>query len=117
MKKLELDANSDACEQFVRQMMPRLDYKVFRTASEAVEPALSSKLPADLPQEWEKDSEFMKNVSINSKKQFLKIQVYSLLVGYEVVEGELECPETQRVFPITEGIPNMLVRAEEVAES
>lgn len=32
----------------------------------------------------------------------------------EVIEGELECPESGRKFPITEGIPNMLLREDEV---
>lgn len=32
----------------------------------------------------------------------------------EVVEGELECPESGRKFPISEGIPNMLLREDEV---
>ena len=35
-------------------------------------------------------------------------------VQIEVVEGDLECPETGRKFPVTEGIPNMLLREDEV---
>jgi len=42
--------------------------------------------------------------------------MYSLLVGVEIVEGEMECPETHRIFPISEGIPNMLARADEIEE-
>jgi multifunctional methyltransferase subunit TRM112 len=32
----------------------------------------------------------------------------------DVVEGELVCPETNRQFPISNGIPNMLAREDEV---
>ena len=32
----------------------------------------------------------------------------------EVIEGELECPESGRRFPVEEGIPNMLLREDEV---
>ncbi|CAB0005728.1 unnamed protein product [Nesidiocoris tenuis] len=32
----------------------------------------------------------------------------------EVVEGDLICPETGRKFPITSGIPNMLLNEDEV---
>ena len=32
----------------------------------------------------------------------------------EVVEGELECPESGRKFPVSEGIPNMLLKEDEV---
>ena len=27
----------------------------------------------------------------------------------QVLEGELKCPESERVFPIRKGIPNMLL--------
>ena len=30
------------------------------------------------------------------------------------MEGDLECPETGRKFPVAEGIPNMLLREDEV---
>ena len=32
----------------------------------------------------------------------------------EVIEGDLECPESGRKFPIQEGIPNMLLREDEL---
>ena len=35
-------------------------------------------------------------------------------VQVEVVEGDLQCPESGRKFPVTEGIPNMLLREDEV---
>jgi multifunctional methyltransferase subunit TRM112 len=33
-------------------------------------------------------------------------------MSVDVVEGELECPESGRRFPIRQGIPNMLVEEE-----
>lgn len=44
---------------------------------------------------------------------FLK-QAHHALLELEVVEGELICPETGRKFPIKNGIPNMLLREDEV---
>ena len=38
----------------------------------------------------------------------------SVLFEVEVMEGALVCPETGREFPITRGIPNMLLTEEEV---
>jgi len=32
----------------------------------------------------------------------------------DIKEGNLECPETGRKFPITNGIPNMLLNEDEV---
>ena len=46
-------------------------------------------------------------------EDFLR-STHQVLVEVEVVEGELQCPESGRKFPITEGIPNMLLREDEV---
>ena len=35
------------------------------------------------------------------------------LAQIEVVEGDLECPESGRKFPISGGIPNLLLREEQ----
>ena len=37
-----------------------------------------------------------------------------LLFKIDIVEGNLVCMETQRKFPITNGIPNMLLNEDEV---
>lgn len=41
-------------------------------------------------------------------------KLHHLLFEIDVLEGQLECPETGRVFPITDGIPNMLLNEDEV---
>ena len=46
-------------------------------------------------------------------EDFMKA-VHHVMVEVEIVEGELQCPETGRKFPISEGIPNMLLREDEV---
>lgn len=46
-------------------------------------------------------------------EMFLK-QAHHALLELEVIEGELICPETGRKFPIKNGIPNMLLREDEV---
>lgn len=33
----------------------------------------------------------------------------------EVMNGDLICPETERIFPITSGIPNLLLNEDEVS--
>ena len=32
----------------------------------------------------------------------------------EVVEGELECPDTHKIYPISSTVPNMLLNEDEV---
>ena len=38
----------------------------------------------------------------------------ALFLQVEILEGALVCPETGRKFPITNGIPNMLLNEDEV---
>lgn len=39
--------------------------------------------------------------------------LFPLFPQVDVVEGTLQCPESGRVFPISRGIPNMLLSEEE----
>ena len=41
-------------------------------------------------------------------------KLHKVLLEVEIIEGELICPETGRKFPITNGIPNMLINDDEV---
>lgn len=45
--------------------------------------------------------------------EFLQ-KLHHILLQVEILEGSLECPETGRKFPITSGIPNMLLNEDEV---
>ena len=47
-------------------------------------------------------------------EEFLKI-MHRILLEYEIEEGELICPETGRSFPISKGIPNMLLQETEIS--
>ena len=40
-------------------------------------------------------------------------KLHKILLEVEIIEGELVCPETGRKFPITNGIPNMLINDDE----
>lgn len=62
-------------------------------------------LPDDIPAE--------QPVNIAGNAELLQ-KLHHLLMEIDVVEGQLECPETGRVFPITDGIPNMLLNEYEV---
>ena len=45
--------------------------------------------------------------------EFLKL-LHHVLLEIVVVEGRLICPESGRIFPISQGIPNMLLNEDEV---
>ena len=50
--------------------------------------------------------------SLNDE-EFLK-RLHLVLLEVEIIEGELICPEMGRKFPISNGIPNMLVNDDEI---
>lgn len=62
---------------------------------------LTDELPAEVPED----------VAVN--EEFLQ-KLHHVLMEVEVLEGALECPETGRIFPIQNGIPNMLLAENEV---
>jgi multifunctional methyltransferase subunit TRM112 len=52
--------------------------------------------------------------TIQEDDEFLK-KMHKISLEYEVEEGELICPETGRKFPISKGIPNMLLQETELS--
>uniref|UniRef100_A0A915Q800 Multifunctional methyltransferase subunit TRM112-like protein n=1 Tax=Setaria digitata TaxID=48799 RepID=A0A915Q800_9BILA len=83
-------------DSFIQRMIPKLNYNAFREA--ALNIGEGEKLPEQLPEKLEEE---------------LKNELHRLLVCVEVIEGELKCPESGRIFPIRDGIPNMLTGANE----
>uniref|UniRef100_A0A8C6EVD5 Multifunctional methyltransferase subunit TRM112-like protein n=1 Tax=Marmota marmota marmota TaxID=9994 RepID=A0A8C6EVD5_MARMA len=47
-----------------------------------------------------------------NEETFLR-KMHHVLLEVDVLEGTLQCPESGRVFPISRGIPNMLLNDEE----
>ncbi|OXU24748.1 hypothetical protein TSAR_000077, partial [Trichomalopsis sarcophagae] len=58
-------------------------------------------LPPQLIQDYENNEEFLK-------------KMHHVLLEVEIINGELLCPESGRKFPISDGIPNMLLNEDEV---
>ncbi|XP_054733397.1 multifunctional methyltransferase subunit TRM112-like protein [Anastrepha obliqua] len=83
---------------FIGRLLPRLDWLGIRLAAEILE---ISDIPPKQPANIAEDEELLK-------------KLHHLLLEIDVLEGQLECPETGRVFPITDGIPNMLLNEDEV---
>ncbi|XP_020491475.1 multifunctional methyltransferase subunit TRM112-like protein [Labrus bergylta] len=84
--------------QFVSRMIPKLEWSALIQAAEEL--GHRQDLPGELVPDYEKDEEFLK-------------MVHRVLLEVEVIEGFLQCPESGREFPITRGIPNMLLNEEE----
>lgn len=80
---------------FVARLLPRLHWEALLSAAESVghPPALPPRPP---PPGEEEEEEFLR-------------RLHHVLLEVEVVEGELQCPDSGRRFPITGGVPNLLL--------
>ncbi|XP_028272326.1 multifunctional methyltransferase subunit TRM112-like protein [Parambassis ranga] len=85
--------------QFVSRMIPKLEWGVLVQAADWL--GQREDLPAELVSDYEKNDDFLK-------------KVHRVLLEVEVIEGCLQCPESGREFPISKGIPNMLLNEDEV---
>jgi len=83
---------------FTKSILSRIDYAVLRMAASALGYA---ELPETLPENSLEDEEFL-------------TRVHHALNNIDVEEGFLICPETKRQFPITNGIPDMILKENEV---
>ncbi|KAK6298141.1 hypothetical protein J4Q44_G00311960 [Coregonus suidteri] len=72
-------------------MIPKLDWSALVQAADGLGHLQGS--PAELVTDYEKNEDFLHKV--------------------EVQEGCLECPESGREFPISQGAPNMLLDEDE----
>ena len=92
VKKIEFNPD------FVKNIMTRTDYDALRQAASAL------KCP-ELPEKLDKD--------MMEDEKILRL-LHHVLLECVVMEGHLVCPESGRKFPISKGIPNMLLDEDEV---
>ncbi|CAM9829495.1 multifunctional methyltransferase subunit TRM112-like protein [Lampetra fluviatilis] len=91
--------NVDFNPEFVARMIPKLEWPALCQAADSI--GHLNNLPLELDPNYQGNEDFLK-------------KVHHVLMEVEVVEGSLQCPESGRQFPITKGIPNMLLNEEEV---
>ncbi|GLD94220.1 hypothetical protein PINS_up002831 [Pythium insidiosum] len=85
---------------FVRKMLTKLDYAAF------LQGAKSLGVADGLPEQYD--------AAQHSTDEELLRKVHHALLDVHVKSGKLICPESGREFPIVDGIPNMLLREDEV---
>lgn len=95
LKVLEVEFNPE----FVTRVIPKIDWTVLRGAAESV--GHLGDLPLQPVPDYENNDEFLR-------------KVHHVLFEIDIINGDLVCPETGRKFPITDGIPNMLLNEDEV---
>lgn len=85
--------------EFISRIIPKLDWEVVYEAANSI--GHGEGLPKTIEPKYDKDEEFLK-------------KAHRVLLEVEVEEGYLICPESGRQFPISKGIPNMLLTEAEV---
>ncbi|KOO28723.1 tRNA methyltransferase 112-like protein [Chrysochromulina tobinii] len=89
METVEAEFNGE----FTARMVEKLDYAALLSTLRSL--SVETGLPAAVPAEYAGDEVFLK-------------ALHHALMEIEILEGYLVCPETQKKFPIREGIPSML---------
>ncbi|KAI0216589.1 Multifunctional methyltransferase subunit TRM112-like protein [Lamellibrachia satsuma] len=95
IKVTEVDFNPD----FIKKMIPKLEWTVICDAADSI--GHLDDLPRELVPGYESDEDFLK-------------KAHHVIMEVEIKEGDLICPETGRKFPIKNGIPNMLLKEDEI---
>lgn len=82
---------------FVARMIPKVEWAALLEAANTLHLA---EVPTEPVEGYECDEAFLR-------------KMHHVLLEVEVLEGTLQCPESGRLFPISRGIPNMLLSDEE----
>ena len=91
-EKVEVE-ETDFNEEFIRHMLPKIEWNALRAAAAALEVA---ELPEALTE------------ALTADAGFLQV-LHHVLLEVHVIQGTLVCPESGREFPIQDGVPNMLL--------
>ncbi|KAH8295776.1 hypothetical protein KR018_008755 [Drosophila ironensis] len=106
---------------FVERLLPKLDWSAIYGAAQVV--SIPLYIPKPTPRGPEHSPPFQAELADDippaqpeniGDNELLLQKLHHLLFEIDVLDGQLECPETGRVFPITDGIPNMLLNEDEV---
>ncbi|XP_012876582.1 PREDICTED: multifunctional methyltransferase subunit TRM112-like protein [Dipodomys ordii] len=82
---------------FVARMIPKVEWAALREAANTLQ---LGEVPTEPVEGYERDEAFLR-------------KMHHVLLEVDVLEGTLQCPESGRLFPISRGIPNMLLNDDE----
>lgn len=102
--------------EFVRALLPKINYKALLYAIQQISPLCATEkidIP-ELPDSIEVSSGEDGTLGTACIDETLLRKIHTMLFDVHVVEGHLVCPGTGRRFPITMGIPNMILHEDEI---
>jgi multifunctional methyltransferase subunit TRM112 len=89
---------SEFQSELILRLLPKLEWKALRQTASEMGIAELPEVPPPAPEE---DEAFLRSL-------------HALVMDVHVVEGALVCPNCARSYPIKKGIPNMLLREDEL---
>jgi len=95
VKVMEVDFRAE----FISRIIPKIDWECLCRAAQDL--GHLNDLPKEVPDNYENDEDFLK-------------KAHHVMLEVEVINGDLICPESSRKFPVTDGIPNMLLNEDEI---
>lgn len=93
-----VEEDADCNLNFVKSILDRIDWKSLHETAKLLD--IGSELPASYTLEDREDDNFLK-------------AVYRILLKVQIKEGALLCQTCGREYPISNGIPNMLLENDE----
>eukprot|EP00591_Stephanopyxis_turris_P016648 CAMPEP_0195532464 /NCGR_PEP_ID=MMETSP0794_2-20130614/38208_1 /TAXON_ID=515487 /ORGANISM="Stephanopyxis turris, Strain CCMP 815" /LENGTH=131 /DNA_ID=CAMNT_0040664681 /DNA_START=70 /DNA_END=465 /DNA_ORIENTATION=- len=110
---LTIDAATVLCEDspidadFVMKLIPKIEYSALLAAARQVAPICDPPLP-ELPEQCPQ-------IAVEEElDESIITALHRILFDVHVMEGHLICPDTGRKFPISDGIPNMVLHEDEI---
>jgi multifunctional methyltransferase subunit TRM112 len=94
--------DSEYDPDFVRRMLPRIDYKDLVAAVDSIRPKCPAMAAVVLPPTVEE-------IDTSNDLDRSMVACYAALTGFAVKQGALNCPQCTTKYPIIDFIPNMMV--------
>eukprot|EP00922_Rhytidocystis_sp_ex-Travisia-forbesii_P043191 GHVS01064501.1.p1 GENE.GHVS01064501.1~~GHVS01064501.1.p1 ORF type:complete len:127 (+),score=20.77 GHVS01064501.1:110-490(+) len=95
----ELVQEEDFNPDFVRNVLEKLDWDALCSTAKSLQ--LEKQLPPSYTEADKQDDSFLK-------------AVHHLVLEVHIKEATLVCPKCEREYPVSKGIPNMLLNSDEV---
>jgi len=103
--------------EFITKILSKLDLSTVMSAWQQLgHTCLDEDVPKlpPLPSTVEELQNLINSEDSKEERESVLKTLHTILLDVHVMEGQLQCPATKRVFPIKGGIPNMILHADEI---
>ena len=90
--------SSEFNPELIKNVLPKLNWSVLKQSANELQLA---DLPNELPSDYASDVAFLQSV-------------HDLIMDIHILQGFLLCPNCARKYPIINGVPNMILKDDEV---